>query len=198
MSISPALSTFARLRQRSCCWFAPSIIALAISCCAFSPSHAQARNHQTGTMPAWQDCAYETCALRIEGAMVVQGTEGVRIPSLREFDWSSDTAAVNAAAYQSNRARGAAFRILGFTGTLASLALIAKASMDALEVSQASEGDMFDQDAAMAEYEKKYMIAVGISLGSSAAGLTGRLFDSRARKHLARAIWWHNRAFARP
>jgi hypothetical protein len=159
-----------------------------------NPGYGQATTSGLATDRELGTCTYYACALRIEEGTVLKGAEGHRITDLHAFPWSSDSASAHAAGYRANHTTGTALRVLAFAGTLGSLGLILKATADAME---AEEADETDQDAATADFEQQYRIAIGISLGSSAVGLVGRLFDSRARKQLSRAVWWHNRAFAR-
>jgi hypothetical protein len=92
-----------------------------------APSALQAQvdsgraSHQAGGPLA--SCAYDICALRIEGSSVVQGAAGQRVGGLGLFS--------------------------------------------------------------------------GVAIGASVVSFIGGLFERRAKKQLARAIWWHNRELPR-
>jgi hypothetical protein len=141
-------------------------------------------------------CAYDACALRIEGGSVVQGAAGRHVAGLGVFSnvagrirWSSDSAQHYASSYSSNHTAGAVTRVLAWLGGAVATGLLVDAYLDARD--RAVEGGTVALD------KSKLHAVYGVAIGSSVLGFVGNLFEGHARKRLSRAIWWHNRELLR-
>jgi hypothetical protein len=141
-------------------------------------------------------CAYDACALRIEGGSVVQGAAGKRVAGLGIFSnvagrvrWSSDSALRYARSYGSNHTAAGVTRGLASAGGIVATVLLVQAYLDARE--RGVDGGTVGLD------RSKLNAVYGVAIGSSVVGFVGRLFEGHARKQLARAIWWHNRELPR-
>jgi hypothetical protein len=141
-------------------------------------------------------CAYDACALRIEGGSVVQGAAGSRVAGLGIFSnvagrvrWSSDSALHYARSYGSNHTAAGVTRGLASAGGIVATVLLVQAYLDARD--RAGDGGTVGLD------RSKLHAVYGVAIGSSVVGFVGRLFEGHARKQLARAIWWHNRELPR-
>lgn len=127
-------------------------------------------------------CTYDSCALRVEDTWLsrrlVVGPEGRTVarlglggPSLANIVQRSDSAVVHARRYERAQTTGAVLTLVGTIGSLASF--IAAAPRDASA----------DRD-----------VLVAVNIGSLVVGLVGQGFQIRARRELARSLWWYNRA----
>jgi hypothetical protein len=141
-------------------------------------------------------CAYDACALRIEGGSVVQGAAGRRVAGLGIFSnvagrvhWSSDSALRYARSYGSNHTAAGVTRGLASAGGIVATVLLVQAYLDARDREVGGGTLELDQSKLHAVY--------GVAIGSTVVGFVGRLFEGHARKQLARAIWWHNRELPR-
>jgi hypothetical protein len=144
---------------------------------------ASAQGPMTGA--AAVGCTYATCAIRIERGVfaerLVRGATGERVSTLGGFGdgvdvllGGSDSAVVHVQAYKWNAKRSA---LLGVAGSVA------------LGVVLASTHGFYDSHATNADAVAG--IAGLVALVSSVP------FEVRARRELARAIWWYNGSLPR-
>jgi len=145
------------------------------------PASAQAPR----TVAATVGCTYATCALRIERSLfaerLVRGETGERVGTLGLFGGGvdvllggSDSATVHAQAYVWNEKRSA---LLGGAGSVTLGVVFASTH-------GYSGGHVTNADAVAA-------VAGLVALVSSVP------FELRARRELARAIWWYNGSLPR-
>jgi hypothetical protein len=177
----------------------PIFIALFTSLLTVSPAlRAQVDSGRAGPRVGGPlaNCTYDTCALRIEGGTVVQGAVGRRVGGLGLFNgvagrvhWSSDSALRYARSYQSNHTAAGVTRVLASAGGLAATVLLVQAYRDARDRTVAGGTVGLDKSRLRTVY--------GVAIGSSVVSFVGGLFERRAKKQLARAIWWHNRELPR-
>jgi hypothetical protein len=125
---------------------------------------------------------YDRCALRLEGAQLLRGADGVPVARLgllsgrlAEVEWSSDSASRLAARFRANYESG---RMLQGVA-------IAVSAFAAVLVIQ-------DPDA-----DSNRTAFYSAALVSTALGAVGRRVEEHGRRQLSRALWWHNRDFAR-
>ena len=152
--------------------------ALALGAALLLPAPALAQDPAPDAVP----CSYDRCALRVEDTWLsrrlVVGPEGRTVarlglggPSLVNIVQRSDSAVAHARRYERAQATGAVLTLVGTIGSLATF--VAAAQRDA--------GDGRDA-------------LVAVNIGSLVVGLVGQGFQIRARRELARSLWWHNRA----
>jgi hypothetical protein len=156
-----------------------SLIALVI---AFSMS-VEASAQAPMTVTAQVGCTYATCAVRIErslfGERLVRGALGERVSTLGLFGggvdllFDADSAKVHAQAYVWNVKRSA---LLGGAGAVA---LSVASSTRAFQSGRVTNGEVVA------------VVAGAVALAVSVP------FELRARRELARAIWWYNAALPR-
>ena len=129
-------------------------------------------------------CTYATCAVRVEGGLfterLVRGAPGERVSTLGAFGGGvdllfggADSAKVHAQAYVWNVKRSA---LLGGAGAVA---LGVVSSTRAFQSGRVTNGDVVA------------VVAGAVALVISVP------FELRARRELARAIWWYNGALPR-
>lgn len=177
----------------------PIQVALLTGLLAASPApQAQVDSGRAGSRAGGPlaSCAYDLCALRIEGGTVVQGAAGRRVGGLglfsgvaRRVDWSSDSALRYARSYQSNHTAAGVIRVLASAGGLAATVLLVQAYRDARD--RTVDGGTVGLD------KSQLRTVYGVAIGASVVSFIGGLFERRAKKQLARAIWWHNRELPR-
>jgi hypothetical protein len=136
------------------------------------------------TVAAAAGCTYATCAIRIERSLfserLVRGATGERVSTLGPFGGGvdmltngADSAATHAQAYVWNVKRSA---LLGGAGAIA---LGVAASTRGFQSGRVSNGDV------VAVVAGAVVLAISVP------------FELRARRELARAIWWYNGALPR-
>lgn len=137
-------------------------------------------------------CGYDDCALRLEAGKLVRGRIGAPVARLgvfsnipKQVEWTSDSAVVHARRYQARQSAGTALYAGSFIGLTASQFLFAKAASDA----QREERELTMDD---------LTVPLAAGAGSVLVSIVGSVLVRGAQKEIARAIWWHNRAFARP
>jgi hypothetical protein len=157
------------------------LVALIIAPTLSGAASAQA----TRTVAAAVGCTYATCALRVErslfGQRLVRGAMGERVSTIGAFGGGvdlllggADSAVVHAQAYVWNAKRSA---LLGGAGaiTLGVVALRTRGSQSR----HVTNGDV-----------------VAVAAGAAVLAISVP-FELRARRELARAIWWYNGALPR-
>jgi hypothetical protein len=183
------------MRSRTCT--VALLAALALASLATRHANAQADAARAGPSAAdrpraGEECAaggtYDECALRFEEGRIRRGLAGETVLRLGWFTnvagrvpWLSDSAHFHARRYQSIHSTATLVKAVAVGGTIASLVLGANAKID-------DSGDV-------ARYDKsKIRNATILSLGSTALGYAGGIVNRHAKRHLSRAVWWHNRA----
>lgn len=151
-----------------------ALLACALAALIASEARAQEEGFRCTT--------YDRCALRLEGAELLRGADGVPVARLglisgrlAEVEWSSDSASRFAASFRSNYESG---RMLQGVA-------IAVSAFAAVLVIQ-------DPDA-----DSNRTAFYSAALVGSALAAVGRRVEEHGRRQLSRALWWHNRAFAR-
>jgi hypothetical protein len=166
----------------------------------FSGVGASTAPNPTRGVASTAACTYDVCALRVEGASVVQGADGRHIAGLgvmgnlgEQVPWRSEEARRYAGSAQSAH-RGARFlQAAGFLSQLAGVALVTVAMNDASDRVQAA---VSSESGEVTVNKSKIYPGVAVSLGGTALSAIGGAVDRRARNLLARAVWWNNREIA--
>ena len=168
--------------------FSSALVAAALGAGARVLSAQQTSAEVPGTNA---ECAYTTCALNIaprwNGLAVVRGTDGPQLANLNFF-WPRDVSAplrgpsaltpgADSAAAQARRATG--LRRIGAALTDAGALMGAIGAIGALRAGRVRTID-------------------GVLLGAGGAALGASVpFQFAADGALSRAVWWHNRRYAR-
>src|SRR5688572_18790386 len=136
-------------------------------------------------------CTYDRCALWLDGPGLVQGVDArllapyrwLRPMPLRRFV-SGDSAIHYATRYESDRRRGFRLSVLGGLAMGAGL-VIAVANDCGFGANQCEIGN------------RAAAASITLMLGGIAVDIVGQRSTTRAGRARARALWWHNRQFAR-
>ena len=125
------------------------------------------------------DCTSDGCALRIRSGRILQGQSGASLAKLGFFPARVAVLAEGndstRSHYQIYRARQRTGSILGVVGVVVGL------------VGSAILNDDSDDD-----------FGVGLLVGAFGFTMGGSLYSRSAVNHMADAVWWYNRDFARP
>ena len=133
-------------------------------------------------------CSYDVCALRVEEGRIIQGRRGQEVGRLRWLNATpllplvsaSDSARFYATDFDRRYAVGSRWAALGAVSGGVVLASMVSSNYGASTNTRWSGGD--------------WALLGGLVL-SIGAGTYGQHQLERARRGLARAIWWHNREF---
>ena len=128
-------------------------------------------------------CDYDSCVLRVEetwfSRKLVSGPDGRVVarlgwggPSLERIVAVSDSAVAHARLYRRAQNTGSLLTLVGAAASIASFVAYAQ--------------DDLSRD------RRRQVVA--INLGAAAVGVVGQTFQTRARRELARSLWWYNRA----
>jgi hypothetical protein len=148
-----------------------------------------------GPTPADAACTYDRCALRLDGSRLVRGVHGELVAKpgwfrpmpLAELVSGSDSALHYARRYEEAAARASA---LSNGGGLAVLT--------ALGIAWAHDRSRPDAWPYASSSNDRWAVATGVlMLGGFVAEYASIPFVRRADRARARALWWHNRQFAR-
>ena len=131
-------------------------------------------------------CSYDVCALRLEEGRILQGRQGAEVGRLRWLNATpllplvgpSDSARFYAAEFDRRYARGSRWAALGSVSSGVVVAYMIDSNYGTASNTSWSRGD--------------WALLGGLVL-SIGAGTYGQHQLERARRGLARAIWWHNR-----
>jgi hypothetical protein len=132
-------------------------------------------------------CAYDQCALRLEGNRILRGASGERVGKLGVFSATSlsdlvsgvpsDSALVHARIFDANYGRGST---LAFAGTLTAAVALGVAHSRREQRLTGGTSTVF-----------------AIAVSGTVIQFVGVRKIVKARDALSRAIWWHNRELAR-
>ena len=136
--------------------------------------------------PAAQVCSYDVCALRVEESRILQGRHGEEVGRLRWLNatpllplvGTSDSARFYATDFDHRYARGSRWAALGSVSSGVVVVYMIDSNYGAASHTRFSRGDW------------ALLGGLVLSIGASAYGQHEL---ARARRGLARAIWWHNR-----
>ena len=165
---------------------APAVAAatLAVVPLALAPRSAAAQDPAGRVVVApGTPCDYASCVLRVEetwfSRKLVTGAEGRVVarlgwggPSLERIVAISDSAAAHARAYRRAQNTGSLLTLVGAAASIASFVAYAQDDLSADDRRQ----------------------VVAINVGAAVVGAVGQTFQIRARRELARSLWWYNRA----
>ena len=134
-------------------------------------------------------CSYDVCSLRLEENRIVQGRYGEEVGRLQWLNatpllplvGSSDSARFYATDFDHGYAVGSRWAALGAVSSGVVLAYMVDANFSSSTNTRWSQGD--------------WALLGGLVL-SVGASVYGQHQLERARRGLARAIWWHNRELA--
>jgi hypothetical protein len=137
--------------------------------------------------PPAPGCAYDQCALRVEGNRILRGASGESVGSLGVFSATnltglvsgvlSDSATAHARIFDATYGRGSTLALVG--------ALVAGAALGV-------EHSRRDQ-----RLTGGTSTVFAIAVSGMVAGLVGVREVAKAHDALSRAIWWHNRELPR-
>jgi hypothetical protein len=130
-------------------------------------------------------CSYDVCALRVEEGRILQGRQGQEVGRLRWLNatpllplvGTSDSARFYATDFDRRYARGSRWAALGAVSGGVVVAYMMDSNYGAGSDTRWSRGDW------------ALLAGLVLSIGASAYGQHQL---ERARRGLARAIWWHN------
>ena len=136
--------------------------------------------------PSSPACSYDVCALRVEENRILQGRQGEEVGRMRWLNATSllplvgrsDSARFYAADFDRRYARGSRWAALGSVSSGVVVVYMIDSNFGTTPNTRWSRGDW------------TLLGGLVVSLGAS---IYGQHELERARRGLARAIWWHNR-----
>lgn len=148
---------------------------------SISAARAQAVTDRS-TTAVGSVCSYDTCAMRLEGALLIRGIRGERVGRVGLFSGSrltrlltaqSDSATAYARSFDRDHRSGAA---LFWSGSVATAVAVALALRRQSGTDQAS---------------------LAVAVTGMAVQVSGIIRLAKAQRDLGRALWWNNRNLAR-
>ncbi len=139
------------------------------------------------TSPPSSGCAYDQCALRLEGNRILRGAAGERVGKLGVFSATSLSSLVARVPSDSARAQARIFDInYGRGSTLAFIGALTAGGALAVEHARREQ-----------ELTGGHSAVFAIALSGVVIEFVGVRKIVKAHEALSRAIWWHNRELSR-